>query len=161
MLDQLMKVVEQKAKESIVDNKAIPDQLNNAAIKEVTNQIYNSLQLQVNKGQMDQVIALFYNQGKNQSPVVNSVAEAVTASLSAKFNITPDNARAVASQIVPAVMNEIIQKARDPRDIDFDVQQIMRRLTGNNTLDISEKIPKEEPKRFGSLGEIVSKFFGK
>lgn len=156
-----MKVVEQKAQQSIVDNKAIPDQLNNAAIKEVTNQIYNSLQLQVNKGQMDEVIALFFAQGKAPSPVVNSVAEAVTTSLSAKFNITPDNARSVASQIVPAVINEIIQKARDPRDIDFDVQQIMRRLTGNNTLDISDKIPKDEPKRFGGLGEIVSKFFGK
>ncbi len=156
-----MKVVEQNAKASIVDNKVIPDQLNNAAIKEVTNQIYNSLQLQVNKGQMDQVIALFFNQGKTENPVVNSVADAVTSSLSAKFNIAPDNARAVAQQIVPAVINEMIQKARDPRDIDFDVQQIMRRLTGNNTLDISDKIPKEAPARFGNLGEIVSKFFGK
>lgn len=156
-----MKVVEQKAKESIVDNKAIPDQLNNAAIKEVTNQIYNSLQMQVNKGQMDDVIAMFFTQSKTQSPVMHSLSDAVTTSLSAKFNITQDNARAVANQIVPAVMNEIIQKARDPRDIDFDVQQIMRRLTGNNSLDISNKIPTEEPKRFGGLGDIVSKFFGK
>jgi hypothetical protein len=156
-----MKVVEHNAKTSIVDNKVIPDQLNNAAIKEVTNQIYNSLQLQVNKGKMDEVIAIFFNQGKTQSPIVNSVAEAVTSSLSAKFNITPDNARTVANQIVPAVINEMIEKARNPRDIDFDVQQIMRRLTGNNTLDISEKIPKEATKRFGNLGEIVGKFFGK
>ena len=154
-----MKVVEQNAQASIVENKAIPDQMNNAAIKEVTNQIYNSLQLQVNKGQLDDMIALFFNQGKTQSPIVNSVADAVTTSLTAKFNIAPDTARTVAQQIVPAVINQVIQKARDPRDIDFDVQQIMRRLTGNTQLDISDKIPQETSKRFGNLGDVVSKFF--
>ena len=47
MLDPLLKLVEQSAQQHIIQNKAIPDQFNNASIKEVTNQILNNLKGQV------------------------------------------------------------------------------------------------------------------
>lgn len=162
MLDQLLKLVEQSAKTSIVENKAIPDQLNNAAIKEVTNQIYNGIKGQVAGGNMQQVIALFQSgMGKTPSPVVSSIVDTVSQSLSSKFNITSDIARSVAATVVPQVMNQVIKKTNDPKDIDFDLQQMLRGMSGNSALDISGMMGNVPKSSIGSIGDIFGKLFKK
>lgn len=162
MLDQLLKLVEQNATQAIVDNKAIPDQMNNAAIKEVTNQIFNGIKGQVTRGDMAQVINLFQTgNSKTQSPVITSIIETVTTSLAGKFQIAPDVARSVASSIVPAVMNQVIKRTNDPKDIDFDLQQMLRGMSGDARLDISGMIPQPSKTTIGSIGGVFSKLFKK
>ncbi len=162
MLDQLLKLVEQNAQGAIVGNKAIPDQLTNAAIKEVTNQIFNALKGQVTRGNMDQVIAMFTaGNSKTQHPVVSSIIESVTTNLSTKFEFGQDVARDVASRIVPQVMNQVINKTNDPRDIDFDLQHMLRGMTGNSALDISSMVPQAPKTTIGSISQVFSKLFGK
>lgn len=160
MLDQLLKLVEQNAKSSIVENKAIPDQLNNAAIKEVTNQIYNGLKGQVSGGNMQQVITLFQSGiGKTPSPVMNNIMQTVCENLTSKFNITPEVAKSVASNLVPTVMNQVIRRTNDPKDIDFDLQQMLRGMSGNNQLDISSMLTNVQ--KSSVLGGVLGKLFGK
>lgn len=160
MLDQLLKLVEQNAKSSIVENKAIPDQLNNAAIKEVTNQIYNGLKGQVSGGNMQQVISLFQSGiGKTPSPVMNNIMQTVCENLTSKFNITPEVAKSVASNLVPTVMNQVIRRTNDPKDIDFDLQQMLRGMSGNNQLDISSMLTNVQ--KSSVLGGVLGKLFGK
>lgn len=162
MLDQLLKIVEENAQQPIVNNQAIPNQFNQAAIKEVGNQILNNLKGQVNQGNMQQVIALFQSGGgKNvgQHPVVDSIVQSVSNSLASKFTLPGDVARQAASGLVPQVINQVIKKTNDPRDIDFDLQQMMRGMSGNHTLDISSMITTGETKR--SLGSLLGKLFGK
>ena len=162
MLDQLLKLVEQNARQSILENKAIPDQLNNAAIKEVTNQIFNGIKGEVMHGNMPQVIALFQaGITKQPSPVMTSIMETVTNSLASKFNISVEVARSVASQIVPVVMTQVIKKTNDPRDIDFDLQQMLRSMSGNNQLDISSMLPSQPKTTIGSISGVFSKLFKK
>ncbi len=159
MLDQLMRIVEQNAQQPIVENKAIPDQLNNAAIREVTNQIFNSLKGQVAAGNMQQVIGLFQTGvTKQPSQVVSSIVETVGRSLAGKFSISQDVAQQVASRIVPLVMTQVIKKTNDPRDIDFDLQQMLRGMSGNNQLDISSMIPQQQK---STLASVFSKLFRK
>jgi hypothetical protein len=162
MLDQLLRLVEQNAKESIVDNKGIPDQLNNAAIKEVTNQIFNGIKGQVSRGNMDQVINLFQTGlSKAPSPVISSIMETVTTSLTSKFNIPQDVARGVADQIVPTVMGQVIKRTKDPRDIEFDLQQMLRGMSGDSRLDISGMMPASPKTTIGSISQVFSKLFRK
>lgn len=157
-----MRIVEQNASQSIVQNKAIPDQLNNAAIKEVTNQIFNSLKGQVSQGNMQQVINLFQSGvTKQQSPVMASIMETVSRSLAGKFSITPEVAQSVTAQIVPVVMAEVIKKTNDPRDIDFDLQQMLRGMSGNSQLDISSMLPAQPKTTLGSIGEVFGRLFKK
>jgi len=156
-----MKLVEQNAQGSIVGNKAIPDNLNNAAIKEVTNQIFNGLKGHVSRGSMNEVISMFQaGDTKVPSPVIQAIIDNVTTNLSSKFNIGQDVARQVAGGIVPPVMSQVIKKTNDPRDIDFDLQQMLRGMTGNQTLDISEMIPKVQKTTIGNIGQVFSKLFG-
>ena len=163
MLDQLLKLVEQSAQAPIVQNKDIPDQLNNAAIKEVTNQILTSLKGQVGQGNIQQVISLFQsnNAGRQTNPVVATIISSVASSLTTKFNISTQVAQSVANNLVPAVINQVIQKTNDPKDIDFDLQQMMRGMSGNNSLDISSFTSKSNQQSTGSITEIFGKLFRK
>ena len=160
MLEQLLKLVEQNAKQPIIENKALPDQFNNAAIKEVTNQIFNTLKGQATQGNMQQVVSMFQASGRSSgtNPLVSAMMSSVTSSLTSKFGIAQEVAQSIASNLVPTVVNQIIKKANDPRDIDFDVQQMMRSMTGNNSLDISGMMG-QAPK--GGIGNVFGKLFGK
>ena len=164
MLEQLQQLVEQSAKQQIIENKAIPDQFNNAAIKEVTTQIISNLKGQVAAGNMQQVIALFQSGGGRTiaaNPVVNTMVTSVTASLATRFNLPPQVAQSVANNLVPPVINQVIKKANDPRDIDFDLQQMMRSMTGNNSLDISSMLGQAPKGAIGNIGNMFGKLFGK
>ena len=102
MIDQLLKLVEQNADQHIVQNKAIPDQFNNAAIKEVTNQIFNNLKGQVAGGNMQQIVTMFQNDRSkaiNSNPVVNTIISSVTSSLNSKFGISTEVAQSVATNL--------------------------------------------------------------
>jgi hypothetical protein len=163
MFEPLFKIVEQNAQKSIVQNTAVPDQLNNAAIKEVTNQIFSNLKGQVSDGNMQQVISMFQTNSKGMPahPVVNSIVASVAESLAAKFGIQAAVAQTIATGMVPAVLNEVIRKANDPRDIEFDLQQMMRSMTGNSSLDISSLIPQPQRSPIGKMGDMLGKLFGK
>jgi len=164
MLEPLSKLVEESAQQAIVQNKAIPDQFNNAAIKEVTNQIFTSLKGQVSQGNMQQVIAMFQtNAGRTMgaNPVVTTIISSVTTSLQSKFGISPEVAQSVANGLVPQVMSQVIRKANDPHDIEFDLQQMMRGMTGNTSLDISGMIGQQPKGALGTIGNVFGKLFGK
>lgn len=164
MIEPLSRLVEATAQQAIVQNKAIPDQFNNAAIKEVTNQIFTSLKGQVSQGNMQQVIAMFQpSAGRTigTNPVVSNIITSVAASLQSKFGITPDIAQSVANGLVPQVISQVIKKANDPQDIEFDLQQMMRGMTGNSSLDISGMISQAPKGALGSIGNVFGKLFGK
>ena len=164
MIEPLSKLVEESAQQTIVQNKAIPDQFNNAAIKEVTNQIFTSLKGQVSQGNMQQVIAMFQtNAGRTMgaNPVVTTIISSVTTSLQSKFGISPEVAQSVANGLVPQVMSQVIRKANDPHDIEFDLQQMMRGMTGNTSLDISGMIGQQPKGALGTIGNVFGKLFGK
>ncbi len=164
MLDQLLKIVEKNAQQAIVQNKAIPDQLNNAAIKDVTAQIVEGLKGQVNQGNVQQIVTMFKS-GAGRSvasnPVVNNLISAVAGSLSAKLNIPAQVAQGVASSLVPSVMSQLIAKTNDPKDIDFDLQQMMRGMSGNQSLDITGMLGQSPKGGLGNVGNIIGKLFGK
>ena len=162
MLDQLFKLVEQSAQAPIVENKGIPDQFNNAAIKEVTNQIFAQLKEQVAQGNMQQVVTLFQSStGRQTNPVVATIISSVASSLTTKFNISTQVAQSVADNLVPSVITQVIKRTNDPKDIDFDLQQMMRGMSGNNSLDISTLISQSAKNSTGSITEIFGKFFKK
>lgn len=160
-MDQFQKVVEECAKQPIVENNAIPDQLNNAAIREACDQIFSCLRDKVKKGDIQEVVTLFQsNSVKQNDPVVATMMSCVASGLTTKFNILPPVAQSVANSLVPAVLNQVINKTKDPRNIDFDLQQMVRGMAGNSTLDISDMVNKAPKTTIGSIGGVFGKLFG-
>src|SRR5690606_26430499 len=67
-----------------------------------------------------------------KNPVVGQLIAKVTDSLAGKFGIAPQSARQISEGILPRVLGQFASKAKDPNDKDFDLQDIVKNLTGNS-----------------------------
>lgn len=139
MLDQLIKLVEQNAGSAIIDNDAIPNQRNTAAIEEVASQIFSGLQTQAEQGNISQIAGMFQGARSNlsNSPIVDSLAKSVAGAVASKFGISPQAAQSMASSLLPTVMNQLVTKTNDPNDSSFDLTDIMKAISGNSSLDVA------------------------
>jgi hypothetical protein len=165
MLDQLIKLVEQNAGEAIVKNKAIPDQHNNAAIQAVAQQIFNGLKSQ---GNLQQVAGLFQGGAKaslTNNPMVTQMISQVAGTVSSKFGVSPQAAQTMAASLLPTVMNQFVKKANDPNDNSFDITNVMRGLSGNNSLDVNSLIGQATGNKsgntLGNVGDMLGGVFKK
>jgi hypothetical protein len=163
MLDQLLKLVEQNAGEAIVNNKAIPNQFNNAAVKEVASNIFNGLQGQVAQGNMQQVVSMFKGQNVSSlsnNPMVSNMITQVAGNFAQKFGVSPQVAQSIAANLLPQVMNQFVNKTNDPNDSDFDLQNMMRSFSGNQGLDVGDILGKATGGKSGGIGDVLGNLFG-
>jgi hypothetical protein len=170
MLDQLVKLVEQNAKEAIVNNQAIPNQFNNAAIQEVAGSIFNTMKGQVAQGNMQQVVSMFQGGASMNSlssnPMVQQMITSVAANFASKFGVSSSQAQSIVSSLLPTVMNQFIQKTNDPKDNSFDLGNMVKSMSGNSNLDIGSIISQvaggnTQSNPLGALGNLAGKLFGK
>ena len=167
MIDQLIKLVQQNAGEAIVNNKALPNQFNNAAIEEVAQQIFTGLQSQVSQGNMQQVTSMF-NSGSMSSvtnhPMVSQIISNIAANFSSKFGVSQETARTIAMSLIPQVMNQFVNKTNNPDDRDFDLQDMMRGFSGNKNLDLGEILGgmagNSSQGGLGDIGNVLGKILG-
>ncbi len=131
MFENLLNLVKENAGEAIVNNPAIPNEHNDAAIETTGNSIMNTLKSQASSGNMDQLMSMFKGGTPDAShPVVNSVSSNVVTDLMGKFGIDQNAASGIASKIIPQVMSKFVNKTNDPNDSSFDIGGIMSSLTG-------------------------------
>jgi hypothetical protein len=167
MLDQLIKLVEQHAGKDIVQNDAIPNQHNNAAIQDVAAQIFNGLQGNVKSGNLQQVVSMFQGNNSGNSlvnnPLVTTIIGNVAGSLGEKFGVSNQQAQLIAKSLLPTVMNQFVQKTNNPSDNDFDLQNMMRGFTGDNNFNVGSVVGQlaSSPQAKGMVGGMLGKLFGK
>jgi uncharacterized protein YidB (DUF937 family) len=167
MLDQLINLVKEHAGDAIVNNPAIANEFNDSAISDVANQIFGGLKNQASSGDLQGIVSLFQGNSGNSAltgnPMVSGIISSVTQSLASKFGVSEQAAQSISSSLLPAVMNQFINKTNDPNDNSFDLGQILKSTSGNNGLDVSSLLGQfsgggNNP--LGSLGNIAGKLFG-
>jgi len=163
MIDQLIKLVEKNASDVIVNNQAIPNQFNNDAIQDVAQQIFGGLKGQVANGNYQDVLSMF--QGSNNSlasnPMITQMISSLAGNFASKFGISPQTAQSVVAGLIPQVMNQLVSKTNDPDDNDFDLQDMMRNLSGNGNLNIGELLGSlSGGSQQGGLGNVLGKILG-
>lgn len=135
MLDQLIKLVQQNADDSIVKNQAVPNQFNSAAIQDVAAQIMNGLQGQASQGNVQQIAGMFKGGGSlANNPMVSQIISSITGNLASKFGVSPQAAAGIANSLIPTVLNQFVNKTNDPNDNDFDLQDILKNVTGKSNV---------------------------
>ena len=166
MIDQLIKLVQQNAGESIVRNQALPNQFNNAAIEEVARQIFDGMQGQVSSGNMQQVTSMF--KGGDMSslanhPMVGQIISNIAVNFASKFGVSQQTARTIAMGLIPTVMGQFVNKTNDPNDSDFDLQDMLRGFSGNNKLDLNDVLgglAGSSSQGGGGLGNVLGNILG-
>ena len=134
MKDQLTRLVEANAGKAIVQNDAIPNQFNQAAIEEVANGVFNSIKSKVNNGNTDSIVEIFQRAGSNPSnenAVMNEMIASVTNAFSVKFGVSANAATNAVSDLIPTVMRQLIEKTNDPADHSLEMQGVLASLAGD------------------------------
>jgi len=135
MLDQLFNLVREQAGPSIIQNPAIPNERNEEAVADVTNNIAGGLQQALAGGQFNDVLRLLGGQGGDleTNPLANQLAGNAEESLMNKFNLNQGQAGNVVSNLLPGVLQKLISKTNDPSDNSIDLQGIFNSLTGGRS----------------------------
>ncbi len=131
MLEQLFNLVKENAQDAIVNNNAIPNQHNEAAVGEATNAIHDHLSQAVSQGNLQEILGLFGNaQNLTSNPLVENIVSQLAGSLSSKFGVDGAQAQNIASSLIPQVLEKFSSKTNDPTDSSFSMNDIMSHLAG-------------------------------
>ncbi|MBL7837419.1 MAG: DUF937 domain-containing protein [Bacteroidetes bacterium] len=144
MFDNLLKLVQEHAGEAIINNPAIPNEKNNAAIGAATEGIMDHLKNLGANGGLDSIMGIFQGGNAASSPEVSNIAGSVAGKLMSNFGIDAEQAQNIVGKLVPQVMEKFVNKTNDPNDSSFDLQDILGSVTGNG----------------GGLGDILGKVKG-
>lgn len=160
MLQQLTQLVEQYAGQAIVNNPAIPNQHNGAAIQEVAQQIFNGLQQHAASGNLSQLTSLFQSGSSvSNHPIVTQLISSVASGVASRFGISSGAAQSMASSLLPTVMSQLVSRTNNPNDSSFDLSNMMQTFTGNSNFDVSSML-NQITGNSGGLGGMLGKLFG-
>ena len=131
MLENLIQLVRENAGEAIINNPAIPNKQNDAAIKVAATSLMKALQGTAKTGGVNAVKDIFQSGGNVAShPAVNNISSNVAGDLMKKFGLDKAAATAIVSMLIPIVMSKLVKKTNDPGDNSFSLDGIIGALSG-------------------------------
>lgn len=126
-----MKLMQENAGEAIINNKAIPNEKNNAAIEAATQAIFNGLKNAVSKGGAETVKQLLKDEKQvTSNPLFNQLSNSVSGDLMKKFGLNKGAAAGIVSMLLPVVLSKLVHKTNDPDDNSFTLDGILGSLIG-------------------------------
>lgn len=185
MLSQLSQLVQEFGADAVVKNEAIPNEKNEAILKETSNSIFSSLQKIASQGDLSQIAGIL--QGKDidkNNPAIQEITNQLSSSLTEKFGLSSATASGAATSMIPQIISSLIGKANDPNDKSLNISDVLNSLTGNGSaeqagimeairtygvhfgldqnadgkIDLDDAI---ELTKKGGLGGMLGKLFGK
>lgn len=132
MLENLLDLVKQHAGQAIVDNPAIPNEHNEAAISAAGSSITDELKKMIASGNVSDVASLFNQSGGDVTnhPVTQQISGNFIQTLMNKFGLGQGAASGIAATLIPTVLQNLVHKTNDPSDSSFNIQSIIGSLVG-------------------------------
>ena len=143
MLEELFNLVKEQAQGAIINNDAVPNEHNDAAIQEITNAIHSGLSEHISGGNLEGIMQMFQGQGGDISghPMVQNIISTAASSLASKYGIDSAQATSIASSLVPQVMGHLTGQGSST----FDLNSVISSFTGGSSSS-------------GGLGGLISGF---
>jgi uncharacterized protein YidB (DUF937 family) len=134
MFDNLLDLVKSQAGSAIINNPAIPNEHNDAAVEVASSSIFDTLKNAVAGGNLNSVIGMFSGgaANANTSPLAGIMQNDMVQNLMHKFGLDQSQAGNVASGLLPNVLQNLVHKTNDPNDSSFNIQGIVSSLTGGS-----------------------------
>lgn len=135
MFEQLFDLVKGQSQEAIVQNPAVPNEHNEAAIQTVTQSIMGGLQNQAQSGNLSGLMGMLSGRsgtggGLMSNPIVAGIAQNAIASLMQKFGVNNSAASGIVASVLPSVLGKLINRTNDPNDSSIDMNGVMGSLLG-------------------------------
>jgi hypothetical protein len=132
MLENLFDLIKQNAGTAIIDNPAIPNEHNDAAVSLASSSIMDGLKNMIASGNTQDVVNLFNHQGGNiaNTPAAQQISGGFIQNLMGKFGLGEGAASGIAASLIPMVLQKFVHKTNDANDSSFDIQSIIGSLVG-------------------------------
>ncbi len=132
MLENLLDLIKQNAGTAIIDNPAIPNEHNDAAVSMASSSIMDGLKNMIASGNTQDVVSLFNTQGGDiaNTPAAQQISGGFIQNLMAKFGLNEGAASGIAASLIPMVLQKLVHKTNDVNDNSFDIQGIIGSLVG-------------------------------
>lgn len=142
MLENLIQLVKEHAGDAIINNPAVPNEQNDAAIEATAGSIFDSLKNQfAGSGGMESITNLFQgNESAASNPLASGISADTISGLVKKLGLPEGTASGIVSQLLPKVMDSLKSKTNDPNDNSFDLQGIIGSLAGGEAGGIINKV---------------------
>lgn len=138
MLKELFDLVKNNATETVVNNPAVPNELNDEVVAEATDTVASGLRNMVAGGGLQSIISMFTGgsgqQPSNSSllnnPIVSMMIGHFVSKLTNKFNMNSGTANQVATGLIPQVLSSLVNKSNDSNDGSFSLDGLLNSITG-------------------------------
>ena len=145
MFEQLLSLVKEHAGDAIINNAAIPNEHNDAAIETTTNGIMDALKGHLGSNGIEGLTSMIQG-GNVNGDLMDTIKNNVSGSLMQKFGLDSGAAGNIVQSLIPVVMSKFTQQTNDPNNSNFDLQGIIGSLTGGGAAS--------------SIGGMLGKMFG-
>jgi hypothetical protein len=142
MFDKLTELVKQYGGEAVVNNSSVPNEQNDAVISEASSSIFDGLKNMVANGNFSELAELFQGNNTGSSPVVKNLIEQVSGNLGSKFGLSSEASTGVASNLIPQVLESLINKDKNPNDSSLNIQDIISSISGGNGGGLMDAVSK-------------------
>lgn len=141
MLEQLLDLVKNFGKDTVVENPDIPNEQNQEVLADATKTITSGLQNVMAGGGLENILDLFKGGGQSgtggvagllKNPMVTMMVGHFISKLVGKYNMSPASASAVANNLIPNVLNGVITETNNPENPGFTLDGLIGSLTGGN-----------------------------
>ncbi|WP_113663654.1 hypothetical protein [Pedobacter nanyangensis] len=129
MLENLEQLVRDNSQALVIDNAQVPNEQNEQVIQAASGSIVEVLKDKIGSGNITDFISSFTQGG---GPGGNMMEQA-TASFTDKLGglgINAETAKNIGSSLIPMVLSKFLNKAADPNDSSFNLQDILGQFGG-------------------------------
>jgi hypothetical protein len=135
MFEKLFMLVKNNAGTAVVKNPMIPVKYHEAVMNDASSSIIEVLKGQMESGKLKDMVKYFQFPGIYNNPLINSTVNKFANKLNNFYGIDPDAAVMIAKELIPPVMQELIQQSKNEKNNDFGLGQLLAMLSGNNNMD--------------------------
>jgi hypothetical protein len=132
MFEKLFILVKNNAGKAIIDNPLIPEKNREAVMNDASSSIIEVLKGQMETGRLKDLVKYFQFSGIYNNPLITSATNKFANKLNNFYSIEPKEALVIAKDLIPAVMQELIQQSKSAQNKDFALNSLLSKLNGNN-----------------------------
>jgi len=132
MFEKLFILVKNNAGKAIIDNPLIPEKNREAVMNDASSSIIEVLKGQMETGRLKDLVKYFQFSGIYNNPLITSATNKFANKLNNFYGIEPKEALVIANDLIPAVMQELIQQSKSAQNKDFALNSLLSKLNGNN-----------------------------
>jgi hypothetical protein len=131
MFEKLFLLVKNNAGTAVIDNPAIPEKYHDAVINEASSSIIEVLKGQMEMGKMKDLVSFFQYSGAYNKSLVSSIVNKFANKLNNFYGLEPAVALCTANALIKPVMEELVKQAKNEKNKDFGLSNLLSKLTGN------------------------------